>query len=668
LGLKINIRTFRGATPGTTDNLLTAESAVVAENCNFEEGDLRSFFEASLTKVLDVNSALTLNKYNNEFITKEAFVDFVDSPLANDLYDRKYYTGEGSFRALANDLEYPEYYEPGPQQPSIQPDVIEKMSGSGTEEERSYSFTFVSRYGEEGAPSPITAYPENPFKNDSEVFISKIEAPELGHAITQLRLYRTATGSYNPSEYYYVKDYDLPEIAVWESGSSTADNGDVVSYDNDNGNILYKCLYDSCGDDPDDTTYGINGSSPRWEYYKIVDDVTTYEMLSAGIICPSEEYLPAPNELNGIIGVNGGMLAGFYGKNIIFSIPNHPHAWPAKELTTEYEIVGLGHYGGVTIAFTKGSPIFYAGTHPDNMSEIGSGDKHPCISKRSIVSGKSGCLYATTHGLARTSLDGTIIATEEILTKRDWDDLFPENIHGYMLHGQYFGFNVMSGKSFLINFKRGDYTTLSDIVYAAYVPPEGNKLYMVVDGDTGYLIKEWEGKPYSHRKYTWRSKWFDMGRKETIVAARLTIDETYYNRILDIMAEDASVIEDNEDLLNYVGAWGDRYTAEWGDDYTGEWGGSEEILGLLNDNEINLYELNGDGLTATTGITLSKDVTLSIFINGDEDNAIATRTINHNNPFKLKGKYKSRRVQFLLEGYVPVDSIELATSIRALNE
>lgn len=642
--MKIDIRTFRGVSTGLTDNLLTADQSVAASDCNFDDGDLRSFYEASISKVINVNAALTLNKYNGEFITKENFVDFVDSPLANDIYNRKYYTGDGSFRALANDLDYPEYYEPGPQQPTIKPNVIEKMAGSGTEEERSYSFTFVSRYGEEGAPSPITDFPLNSLKDDSEAIISKIEAPELNHAINRLRLYRTASGSLSPSEYYWVKDYNLPEIAVWTSGSSTANNGDVVSYENDDGNILYKCIYDSCGNDPDDSTYGVNGSGlKRWEYYQVIDDVTTSEMLATGIICPSEEYLPAPDELQGIIGANGGMIAGFYGKNIIFSVPHYPHAWPAKELTTEYEIVGLGHYGGITIAFTNGPPIFYAGTHPDNMAEIGSGDKYPCVSKRSIVSGKGGCFYATNHGLAITSMDGTTIVTDNILSKRDWDNLIPENIHGYFLHGQYFGFNVTTGKSFLINFKRGDYTSLSDVVHAAYVPPEGDKLYMTVSGDSGYLVKEWEGETYNHRQYSWRSKWFDLGRKETIIAARLTIDAKYYNNILDMITADTAITAANQDIID-----------------------DDEVFGTLNDQDINLYELNGDELTETTGITLSKDVTLSIFIDGDEDNAVATRTIDHSNPFKLKGKYKSRRVQFLLEGYVPVDSIELATSIGML--
>lgn len=642
----IRIRTFKGATPGVTDNLLTSEQAVAAEDCNFDEGDLRSFFEASIYEVVDADSIMTLNKYRDDLITKEGLVDFVDSPLANDLYERKYYTGEGSFRALVNDLDYPEYYEPGSPQPSIQPEIIEKLKTSGTEEERSYLFTFVSRYGEEGAPSPITVPPDSPLKDDSEVYFFKIEAPELGHAITKIRLYRTATGAYNPSEYYWVNDYDLPtDIAIWESGVSTANNGDVVSYDNENGNILYKCLYDGTSTDPDGATYGISGSgSARWEYYKLLDAVTTHTMLATGIICPSEEYLPAPDELQGLVGANSGMLAGFYGKNIVFSVPNHPHAWPAKELLTEYKIIGLGHYNGITIAFTNGPPIFYAGTHPDNMAEVGQGDKYPCISKRSIVSGKSGIFYATTHGLVLTSLEGTAMVTDGVISKRQWEELRPENIHGYFLNDQYFGFNAaVAGKSFLINFKRGDYTKLTDAVHAAYVPPEGDKLYMAVSGDTGYIIEEWEGEDYNHRQYSWRSKWFDLGRKTTLIAARLSINEKYYNDILALITADEAIIAANQVIID-----------------------NDEVFGAINDQEINLYALNGDELTATTGISLSRDVTLSIFTDGDEDNAVATRTIDHNNPFKLKGKYKSRRVQFLLEGYVPLDSIELATSIARI--
>lgn len=646
MGLKINIRKFRGATTGVTDNLLTAESAISAEDCNFDEGDLRSFVGTSVVKVLGVSSIMTLDRHRGEFITKESVVDLVDQPLADDIYNRKYYTGEGSFRAHAIDLAYPDHYEPGPQQPYIAMTAVEKLTGTGTVEERSYSFTFVSRYGEEGPPSPITDTSLNTFKSDSEVYLSKIEAPELGHAITKLRLYRTASGAVYQSDYYWVKDYYLPVITIWESGSSNANDGDIVSYERENGtNILYECLYDSCSNDPDDSVYGFNGSgTQRWKYYSILDDVNTLSMLSTGRQCPSEEYLNAPSNLQGLTGAGNGMLAGFYGKNIVFSVPNYPHAWPAKELTTEYTIIGLGHYAGITIALTNGPPIFYAGTHPNNMAEVGSGNKYPCVSKRSIVSGNGGCFYATTHGLVRTSLNGTDLITENIFSKQEWAALNSEDLHGYLFQDKYFGFNTVAGTAFIIDFNRGDRTTLSDVAYAAYVPPEGDKFYMAVNTADGFVIQEWEGNGYSHRKYSWRSKWFDMGKKATLIAARLSIDEKYYAVILDLMTAHSAALASNQALMS-----------------------NDEVFGALNDQVVNLYTLNGDGLTETTEITLSKEVTISIFINGDENNAVATRTIDHSNPFKLQGKYKSRRVQFMLEGYVPVDSIELATNIKQIS-
>jgi hypothetical protein len=644
--MKISIKAFDGETPRLTDNLLNATDAQIARNCNLEKGDLRSWREADIDTVLTESSVESLNEYDGAFIVDEDDVDYVRSPIANDQYERLYFTGKDEPRVYVNDLSYPDYYKLGVPAPTLQPDTEVNSGGSGADESRIYAYTRVTAYGEEGPPCPITELPGTPYKDDDTVDITKIEAIPEDRQITILRLYRTADGTTGVSEFTFVKDYDLPTIAVFESGVSEADDGEYWSFDDGADDIIYKCINDGTTADPDDATNGVGGSGDdHWEYYTLLDDVDTSDLGTD--VCPSETWLDPPAGLKGLISLSNGMFAGFVGNEVLFSVPYIPHAWPDKTVPSKYPIIGLGAFGTTTVVLTDAFPFYIIGDAPETMTPIDIQDFQPCVSKKGIVSSKAGVYYPSGEGLCRIDQDGLNVDTYERLTVDNWTAIQPAYLHGYVFAGKYFGFNThASGTSFVFGLRTKNYTKLLGVVYAAYLSFASGKFYIVQEDPEDEILKvyEWEGDEYNYKQFLWKSKKFILPGLVNFSVAKIMLDPVFYQAVLDAAA-DASYLEGLNAAIIAAG----------------------ETFGAIGESYIGEYPIGGDALYDVGSISITENIIFKLYVNGEED-AFYEKQISINKPFKLPARKKYRAVEVEVYGYVPIDSLEMATSMEELNE
>jgi hypothetical protein len=241
-------------------------------------------------------------------------------------------------------------------------------TGTGVLTSRSYVYTWISAYGEESAPSEPTVF--NGWSGDP--WVIKVTAPDssitTNRNITTVRIYRTITGASGAATYFQVADLPISQTV----------------------------------------------------YADTVDDVT----VSGNNQLQSTYWTPPPSNLEGIIMMPNGIMAGWKSNEVWFSEPYRPHAWPVSYVVnTEYPIVGLGVMGQTLIACTTTYPYAITGINPASMSMSRIASLEPCLSRGSIVSSIEGVLYASPNGLVLAAPGVAIVITRQMITRDQWLNL-----------------------------------------------------------------------------------------------------------------------------------------------------------------------------------------------------------------------------------------------------
>ena len=255
---------------------------------------------------------------------------------------------------------------------------------------RAYLYTWVSDFGEEGAPSPPTV------ANGSETGVWHIQvfpptAGDLaGRNLTKTRIYRTITDSAGSASYFQV--VELP-IAT-------------LTYD----------------DHIPDTT------------------------VSGAQILESVEFT-APPVFDGMITMANGMVLGWAKTDIWFCEPYRPHAWPfSYVLSTDYEIVGVGIFAQSAVLCTREAPYVATGTSPSAVTLQKLNVTEPCKSRGSVISGMQGVYYASPSGLAVVNPYGVGLSTKETIGWRIWNKLVhPDHLRAVRYGGVYVSFDTEPG-------------------------------------------------------------------------------------------------------------------------------------------------------------------------------------------------------------------------------
>lgn len=401
---------FRGLIPRLSNRLLPDSAAVTARNTKLLSGELRGYnspreFDDFTLETFTVKKAhrIEYDDYGTPASTWLLFnsvnVDVVRSPVLNDIYDRYYWAAEagvlGSVGASAADNSVPRpMYNTrnriltGLQAHflgSPQPANALNIAGSAGETTRSYVYTFITEYGEEGPPSTPTTATFSPTAGWLLTNFSTSVDNASNRPIFRKRIYRTVPGL-NSASFFFVAEIPL----------TTTLYNDVIP----------------------DTTVASNN------------------------LLESTRWFEPPSDMEGFVVMPGGYLVGWARRRLLFSEPYRPHAWPPQyELGTEYEIVGLAVWDNLLVIGTRSAPYIGQGVTPASFFMRKLGQIEPCLSRRGIVSSLRGVYYPSLNGLALANNNGLVIITRNLVTKQEWDDFSPSLLYAAQLGEQYIAFS-----------------------------------------------------------------------------------------------------------------------------------------------------------------------------------------------------------------------------------
>jgi hypothetical protein len=462
----IKVDKFGGMAPKIDPLLLPDHLAQSALDCKLGSGTLRAW-KAPLSVVTPskVGTKQSIYLYGGQYwFHWLEDVDVVRGPIAGDAFERTYWTGDGAPKVTDSSIAtagggtgYPNNsWALGIPAPATPPSVAVVGSATSSDpallETRQYVVTYVSGYGEEGAPCDLTAAVD--VWPGQSVNLSSIPVAPVGnYNITSKRIYRTNTNSSGDALLQLVAEIGIA-TTTYSDTKTGAQLGEVIP--------------------SADTENGILWSVP-------------------------------PTGLKGLISLPNGSLAGFVGNELCFSEPYQPHAWPGVyRVTLDHPIVAIAAFGNSILVTTTNLPYIVTGSDPLNMSverlEVG----QSCVSKRSMVDMGYYCIYAAPDGLALVGSGRAEIITKDVLDFDYWQGLNPSSIHGYLFDSLYVGFyNNGNTGGFIFDPKSGDFTLISTYATAGYTDPATGDLYLCVNGvivkwDAGatYSTPVWKSKPW----------------------------------------------------------------------------------------------------------------------------------------------------------------------------
>lgn len=307
-------------------------------------------------------------------ITWLGFSGLVDVRAGPVAQDRLYYTGDGAPKMRVAGTVYGLALAAPTAAPTL---TTLSIVDAATDETILYCYTNVTGFGEESAPSPTTAMQ---WSAGVIVRITGFTPAPADRNVTARRIYRSQTSTSGVTDLYFVA-----EIAVA-----------VTTYDH---NLA---------------------TAPMNE------------------VLPSLDYDVPRDTLRGLVSLPNGIMAAFDGKELFFSEPFVPHAWPSKySLTTDAAIVGLAVFGSTLAVLTTLNPYLVQGTHPDSMVMERVDANMPCLSRRGIVDIGYAALYPSTEGLALVGAGRSEIVTKGMFTLDQWRALSPETIVAENYDGRY---------------------------------------------------------------------------------------------------------------------------------------------------------------------------------------------------------------------------------------
>lgn len=317
-------------------------------------------------------------------------------------------------------------------------------------ESRTYVYTFVSAYGEEGPPSNASAVTNIDPSGAVTVLLPSTSGGAGPYNLDRKRIYRSSTVG-NQARFQFVA-----EIAIG-----------TTSY---------------------------------------VDSVTQANL---GEVLPSEDWEPPPDGLKGMRLMANGVAVGFVGNTVWLSEPYLPHAWP-HSYPVDAEIVGLGTFGQTVVVMTKSFPYVLQGVDPAAMSTAKLELRQSCASKRSIVETGEGVMYASPDGLVSIG-NGISVITQNILSRDQWQFYNPDTMKAYLHNGRWHGFysddNNTRGLLVFDFTGQGAYMTVSNVgqsseIKAGFQDASTDILYLATGGN---IVRFDAGSPLT---YLWRSKLF----------------------------------------------------------------------------------------------------------------------------------------------------------------
>ena len=556
----IHLKDFAGLVPKASDRSLPPNGASAAVNTQLYSGEVRGLRQpmsvADLSaEIFTVKRAYRLNDGSTSIADAtgdwipfdDNDVNFVRGALKNDTYDRYYASGGTQDPVVDTATNWAAGNTPkdlGVPAPTVAPTVTPPSSGT-VDETRAYVYTFVNIWGEESAPSPPSAPATGDIAGTWALSAMQTTYPVGGNyqTIDKARIYRTVTGE-SSVDYRFVTEIDPP----------------AATYNDD-------------GD----------GSTDAYGYITTVDAVSLNESL------PSLGWDLPPSGLQGIVNMANGIMVGFVGRDIYFSEPYRPHAWPPEYvLSVDAPIVGIGVYQSGSVVCTTSNPYVATGSSPEAITLTRLDDVEPCQNFRSIVNGISGVLYASQNGMVLVNQSGAQNVTRPLVTRNEWRDEYKPGDSQCATDGSRIlsFYSINEGWVYTPQEPLGYLVDLSGFtdVQSVQTDPFTGEAYIV----SRDVVSLWNPTSTTPLSYTWKSKVFELPRPVNMGAYRLQ----YQDVITD---------EDYMPGFDYTDYNTSRFSAS-----TIEVQRTTPDITTAPLNTLNLAPLNG--VRAETGVTDSPPV------------------------------------------------------------
>lgn len=314
-----------------------------------------------------------------------------------------------------------------------------------------YCFTWVTVRAEESQPSDLS--PLVATDATAIVRVDTFPATPVGRGITHKRIYRSVVDSLGTTSLFFVA-----EIAE-----------NVASYDHD------------------------PVATP------VNEEISTIF------------YGTPPDNLEGMVPLQNGMIAAWAGKELYFCEPYKPHAWPdAYKLFTDYPIVGLAAFGTNLAIMTEGTPYRAQGSTPDTMRMEQIEQDVPCVSRDSIVDMGYSAVYASTDGLISITAEGAAMVSTGIFDKEEWEKLRPDTFNAARFEGQYLYAHLSDAGQQLMGLMNLDpnlpfNTVLNRTVKAIWFDLTTGDTFALNDGG---VVRRMNDPAAAVQAYDWTSKEF----------------------------------------------------------------------------------------------------------------------------------------------------------------
>lgn len=585
--MRINIPYFRGMAPKVEASKLTDSQAQEAVNCEPWSGALKAITEPFSTTTLSRSGTIrSIYQLGSTWCHWNEEVDMVKGPVASDTYDRFYYTGHKVPKVVNETLattgggtDYPlTYYQLGIPAPETAPTVT-PSGGSGAADTRSYIYTFVSEWGEEGAPSNAGTATG---KVDDTWALTNLDAAPLNAGTVTNAVHSAGVVTVTVSANHLLRTGEYVTIsgvvgmtdlnAEWKVTRLSATTFSVV--------LTTAQTYTSGGSWAREANLNVTNMTKRIyrtvsNIYQFVAEIavatTSYNDTAVdadlGETITSTDYEMPPTEMQGLVVMPNGVLAGFINNEVYFCEPFQPHAWPSGySQSVNDNVVALGALTNSIIVATDGWPRIITGIHPANMSATRINLEQPCVSKPSMVHQSGGYLYASKDGLVAVDGSGARLITNHLAKKEDWALYNPSSIRSAYYDNRTYMFyedggeenNVDGGLVFDALEPEAELVKLSATPTALWRHPNTQELYIVEDHDVGL----WDGGAQDYT-VTWKSKRFIIRRKTHLRAAKVhfefvnAISQEEYDAALaaEIAALEAAVASFAEAHLGALGGF-----------------------------------------------------------------------------------------------------------------
>jgi len=431
--MKISINAMTGQMPALEPHLLENGQAQEAENCRFESGGIVPLRAPLFVQTPSGSGLKTIHKVDETWFAFSDVVHLCDAPVFNDA-NRFFFTGTGTPRkATKAGYAGGTSYAMGVPKPTV-PFTINFFTdpagiGTATQEEVSYVYCYVTAWGEQGPPSDPTAIVT--VMDGQYVTLTGVTFP-TGYSSTYniigYRVFRLNNGTSGA-------EYQLLYPSVWVESDTTGGHIPVAST----------------------TVTDRNGST----LYELIDDGSLGQALS------TEDFQPPDADMDGLVLLSNGVLAGFTGNQVALSEPYIPYGWPAAyTVATGRDVVALAGYDTTLVVVTKGEPWTIDCYDPSSPSPYKVGELHPGLNARGVTSGKGFVAYVSTTGLIRIDADDGLVnltRTSKLFTDRQWAALNPSDMLLIYYDGRYFVYNYNLKTGFILDFNSS---------LASYVPFE----------------------------------------------------------------------------------------------------------------------------------------------------------------------------------------------------